>query len=190
MIIGLGHYSRTGKDVTANLICGFAARNGYASRRMSFADPLKAVCHSIFGRYGLKDRAYYEQHPEARDIPLPMLNNKTPVEIWVEFGTPCVRERFNTNTWRDMLLEEASFVPQFIVPVADLRFPNEAQGIRESGGKLVLVKRAGVEPRDTVADQALLGFTGWDYILENNGTVAELDLEVDKMMKYLLNMKG
>ena len=41
-----------------------------------------------------------------------------------------------------------------------------------------------------MADQALLGFTGWDYILENNGTVAELDLEVDKMMKYLLHMKG
>lgn len=186
MIIALGHYSRVGKDETANLLCGLAAAQGVRFGRISFADPLKSYCHQLYGRYGLGDRSYYEANPALRDVLIPECAGLTPVQVWVKVGNE-MRD-VNENVWVDPALEQAKlFNRDSIVAIPDLRYPNEVRRVREEGGLLVKVLRPGVEPRDTVADQALVNFHDWDYILNNDGTIADLHRKVAEMLEFFQN---
>ena len=182
MIIALGHYSRVGKDETANLLSALATAQGRKSARVSFADPLKTYCQQLYGKYGLGDRRYYEANPAEREIPLPHCGGLTPVELWVKVGND-MRE-INENVWVDPVIEQATMYSRdSIVAIPDLRYPNEVKRVREEGGLLVKVLRPGVEPRDTVADQALINFHDWDYILNNDGTIADLHRKVAEMLE-------
>src|ERR1035437_2708896 len=97
-IIGLGHYSRTGKDSFAN----YFLLHTPGAIKIPFAWKLKSITHDLYSWAGLREPEYYET-PEgalARDIVLPDLG-LTPVQVWVKFGTPAVREQVYDKTWID-----------------------------------------------------------------------------------------
>lgn len=172
-IIGLGHYSRTGKDTFANaLVEQVISREGTA-KKIPFAKKLKQVCHELYGWAGLQDMEYYDDpaNEHERDIVIPTLG-MTPVQIWVAMGTPAVRENVYQYTWIDYVLKTDHQCEVLVIP--DVRFPNEVEAIRKAGGKLIKIVRPGYGPRNTVADKALLGFTGWDYVLGQTGDINDL----------------
>jgi hypothetical protein len=133
-IIGLGHYSRTGKNTLANMIglelAGQAP--GMKVRIISFASKLKDICNQLYSWDGLRDEAFYETEEGAalRDIKLQTLN-MTPVEVWIAMGTPAVRENVYQNTWIDYALRGNDESDALII--TDVRFPNEVQAIRDLG---------------------------------------------------------
>ena len=98
----------------------------------------------------------------------------TPVEVWVAFGTKAVRNNVYDRTWLDYLLKSNLSTDVLIVP--DVRFPNEADAIKAAGGVAIKIVRPGYGPRKTVADRALLGYDGWDYVLGDGGTMESLNL--------------
>jgi len=173
IILGLGHYSRVGKDTIANYLVECLSE--YAPKmkvlKRSLAWKLKEITHELYGWAGLEGPQYYEDNGWAREVKLPALG-MTPVEVWVAFGTKAVRENVYDRTWLDYLLKTDFGVDVLIVP--DVRFPNEAEAIQAEGGKLVKVVRPGFGPRDTVADKALMGYTGWDYVAGAEGTMQSL----------------
>jgi hypothetical protein len=177
IIVGLGHYSRTGKDTFANALVDWIGRHSkLKAGKIPFAWKLKDICHQLYAWDGLREAAFYDT-PEGekfRDIKLPTIG-KTPVEIWVAMGTPAVREQVYMNTWIDYLLKSDHGLDVLVVP--DVRFPNEVAAIRELGGTCHKIVRPGYGPRDTVADKALLGFTGWDYIWGAHGDIDRLRVE-------------
>jgi hypothetical protein len=63
-----------------------------------------------------------------------------------------------------------------VLIVPDVRFPNEADAIKAAGGIAAKIVRPGYGPRKTVADRALLGYTGWDYVLGDRGSMDALRL--------------
>ena len=175
-IIGLGHYSRTGKDTFANaLVQDITNRSGGKTRikKIPFAWKLKDICHQLYAWDGLREAEFYDttEGEKFRDIKLPTIG-KTPVEIWVAMGTPAVREQVYSDTWIDYLLKSALGLDVLVIP--DVRFPNEVAAIRQMGGTLIKVVRPGYGPRPTVADRALIGWTGWDYVIGSSGRMAEL----------------
>ena len=173
-IIGFGHYSRTGKDTTANSLISALKSRGILAERRSFASELKYVCHYLYRHLGLREEAFYNvrENEYLRNVKLRKIN-MTPVEIWVAMGTPAVREQVYEDTWTDLaLLVNDPKVQVVICP--DTRFQNEVKAIRDRGGLLVKVVRPGIEPRDTVADQALVGFDGWDITIGESGDILEL----------------
>jgi hypothetical protein len=167
-IIGLGHYSRTGKDSLANYFVQFGRDLGLHIAKKSFASKLKEIAHDLYGWAGLKNEAYYNQpnREHERDVVLPALG-MTPVDIWVKLGTPAVREQVYDRTWIDYLLKTDHQLDVLVIP--DVRFPNEVEAIREQGGLLIKVVRGGYGPRNTVADMALNDYTGWDEIIGGGG---------------------
>lgn len=173
-VIGLGHYSRTGKDSFANYLLAALACPKIKAAKKSFAWKLKQVCYELYAWAGMREPEFYETPEGAtyRDIVLQAMG-KTPVQIWVDFGTPAVREQVYDRTWIDYLLKTDHGVEVLVVP--DVRFPNEVEAIRELGGTLIKVVRPGYGPRKTVADRALLGFTGWDYVIGSSGEMSELN---------------
>lgn len=172
-IIGLGHYSRTGKDTFANYLLDHLARLGVNARKMPFAWKLKQICHDLYAWDGLREPEFYET-PEGekfRDIPLPTIG-KTPVQLWVDMGTPAVRQNVYEDTWIDFVLRGDHGVDVLVVP--DCRFVNECAAIKGAGGTIIKVVRPGFGPRPTVADRALVGWDGWDFVFGGSGRLSEL----------------
>ncbi len=163
MIIGLGHYKRTGKNAFAKFLRD-ALQAHCQVRITSFASKLKQICHDLYGWAGLREESFYETEPGAslREVVLPDIG-KSPRQIWIDFGTPAVREHVYEPTWRDYILKQPSKCDVLII--TDVRFPNEAEGIKATGGKLIKIERPGYAPGLDVADQALIRYTGWDQIV-------------------------
>ncbi len=164
MIVGLGHYSRTGKDTFANYLIEECEKLGIKAIKQSFAWELKLVSHELYAWAGLREPEFYETEEGAalRNIKLPELN-MSPVEVWVALGTKAIRENVYDRTWLDYLLKKVVHADVLIIP--DVRFPNEAEAVKERGGWLIKIVRPGVEPRQTVADLALCDYRGWDDVI-------------------------
>ena len=168
-IIGLGHYSRVGKDTTADALVSALCNRWIPSKKRSFATSLKDVAHQLYGHLGLQRGWFYDQEHNAhlRDVKLPKVQ-KTPVQIWVELGM--AGRNIYGNTWIDLTLRDDCEV--LVIP--DVRFQNEVDAIKALGGKVVKVVRPGITPRDTVADKALADFVDWDDTVGESGEILEL----------------
>lgn len=55
-----------------------------------------------------------------------------------------------------------------VIIVPDIRFPEEAQMVKDVGGCLIKVERPGIPKYDDEADSALGGYTGWDLEFVND----------------------
>lgn len=174
-IIGIGHYSRTGKDTIANSMLASLGEHhsNLRAAKKPFAWKLKEISHDLYGWAGLEAPEFYEikENEYLRDAVLAPLG-LTPVEVWVAVGTPAMRQNVYDKTWIDYLLKSKHDLDLLIIP--DVRFPNEVAAVREAGGLLVKVVRPGYGPRPTVADRALVGFRGWDFVVGQSGSMDEL----------------
>lgn len=169
-IIGLGHYSRTGKDTLANAIISHSTR---PAKKIPFAWKLKQQSHELYAWAGLREPEFYDTPAgeKLRDVVLPALG-KTPVEIWVIVGN-MYRDKVYIGTWIDFVLRTDHQVDLLVIP--DVRYPNEVQALRTLGATLVKVVRPGFGPKDTVADKALLYYREWDYVVGASGDINELN---------------
>jgi hypothetical protein len=177
LFIGLGHYSRTGKDTFANYLTASLAERAPCLRvvKRSLAWKLKQITYDLYAWAGMQPPEHYETHEgeKDRDVVLPALG-MTPVQVWVAFGTKAVRNNVYDRTWLDYLLKVNHKADILIVP--DVRFPNEADAIKEASGITIKIVRPGYGPRKTVADRALLGYEGWDYVLGGRGSMEALNI--------------
>jgi len=185
-IIGIGHYSRTGKDTLCNYIISAAEQRGMTAERFAFADEVKRVSHLMYGWAGLREREHYDSEVggQRRRVKLP-LGNMTPVEIWVAGGNK-VRE-IHPDTWVEMFVRHARDCTADILVVTDVRFPNEGDCISMMGGTLVKTIFPGVRPLTTSSDNALLMWGGWDYIVGGSGELTEKMMFAERLVLALKN---
>lgn len=169
-IVAFGHKSRTGKDTATKLLIDYINKEypEIKVERRAFADAVKHSAYLLYRCHGLQPRQYYDENPEARALVLPGLNMDA-VEIWVAVGNK-VRDIY-PDTWVDIALLDCD---ADIVFISDLRYPNEADRVHQLGGKCVKLERDDASIRDTVADNALNNYHGWDRIMNNNSTPESL----------------
>ena len=67
--------------------------------------------------------------------------------------------------------------------ITDVRFHNEFDAIIDRNGFVVRVIRDGVV-NDSHASETTLDNRNFDYIINNNGTIEELEIEVKKMLQH------
>jgi hypothetical protein len=171
-IIAFGHQKRVGKDTAAQFVSTYLRVEQGIKRvkKAGFADKLKDVCHQLYGWAGLKDKDFYEQ-PEnfhLKEVVLPAIG-KTPRQIWISFGNE-VKAATYYNTWLDYLLKHTT--ADWLI-VSDMRFPNEADYIREIGGIVVKVTRPSVPHMPDAADDPLLNYQNWSAHIINDGSLAD-----------------
>lgn len=112
LIVGFGNKARHGKDTVAGLVhCALPAE----TKVYSFGAALKAVAR-VFGMKG-KDGTVLQA-----------------------LGTEVFR-RINPNVWVDVLNEQIDEEKPRVALIPDVRFPNEADFVRRSGGILIRVRR-------------------------------------------------
>jgi hypothetical protein len=180
-ILAFGHKSRTGKDTATKALIEYFNKE-YPSikvERRAFADAVKNISYLLYRCHGLKTRQHYDEHPEDRSKILPVLGMDA-VEVWVAIGNK-IRDIYK-ETWVDIALLDCD---ADIIIVSDLRYPNEAKRIHELRGVCVKIERDDAQIRDTIADNALNGYTSWDEILQNNSTPEALNQQLISLINKL-----
>ena len=143
----------------------------------------------MYGWAGLREPEFYESREgeQYREVVLPKIG-KSPRQIWIDMGTKAVRRHVYEPTWLDYLLKGQHNLDVMVIP--DVRFPNEAEAIRKSGGVLIKVVRPGYGPGPDVADRALLGYDGWDYVIGGDAgsseSLARLRVWADRFARWLV----
>ena len=114
----------------------------------------------------------------------------TPRLILQLFGTDCMRNGYFDGIWVSLVKQKIIDYPDTNWVIPDVRFPNEAKMILETGGQVWRVRRGidpmwfrvyqdiGVEPKDVHPSEWAWANTHFDVIIENNGTLEELKSQV------------
>lgn len=167
MIIGLGHYNCVGKDTFADLLIEriHVLQPERYARKRAFAYEIKAIAHQLFYPHGLEGPEFYEEsgNRAEKDELLPELG-KTPRQLWLDLGE-AVREKVHPRAWVDALLWHIS--DDEVTIITDVRCREEADAIRQRGGKLIRVIRPGIMPKTGIELQ--LNDYGWDFGVRNIG---------------------
>lgn len=137
MIVGLTGYKGSGKDTAADYLVEV-----HGFRKVAYADPLKDSVSALFDI----DRTDIEEWKNDPDIHVTITRTPSFKNIILErrfsfreflqrYGTEAHREIFGEDFWIKQFRALASSDDKRLV-IPDVRFRNEAQLIRESGGHL------------------------------------------------------
>lgn len=175
MFIGLGHYSRTGKDTFANFLVTELKRRGVKAVKQPLAWKLKQVAYDLYKWAGHMSPEFYEtiEGEKLRHVKLEPLG-LTPVELWVRLGTNAVRDNVYTDTWAKYVTEK-DYGNAKVVIVPDVRFKSEVRLLKQHASHLIKVVRPGFKPLNTKADMDLAGDYDWyDDIIGETGRAEDL----------------
>ena len=188
MLIGLVGLIGSGKDTVAERL---VTHHGY--KRDSFAKSLKDAVSSMFNwdRDMLEGNTTSSRH--WREQPDKFWSEKmgkevTPRLILQQFGTEVMRGQMYDGIWVDSVI--GRYKGENTV-ISDTRFQNEIKTIKAHGGKILLVKRGELPTREEMQKQGAhrsewdwMG-SEFDYIIENNGTLTQLNVKIDKLNHQL-----
>lgn len=209
MIIGVCGFIGSGKDTVADYLVNFHEfrRDSFAS---TLKDAVAAVFgwdRELLEGRTKEAREWREQVDPwwSTRLNMPNLTPRLVLQLW---GTEVCRKRFHDDIWIASLENKLRNSKDNIV-ISDCRFPNEIKSIKEAGGKVVRVVR-GPEPLwyehaiNYNAGQHRIGWalgkhyleennihaseyswvgTEFDYILDNNGSIEDLYLQVKSLLQ-------
>ena len=120
-------------------------------------------------------------------------NGLTPRKILQLLGTEAGRQIIHPNIWVNALFADYRSDDNWII--TDVRFPNESKAIKDRGGIMIRVNRLTEEEKNSAykaragrpnnaiglifkdehaSETALDDYDGFDYVIENDGTVQDL----------------
>lgn len=173
MIIGISGKAGSGKDTLA-----FFIEERSEARILHFADPLKmAVCTMA----GLSYDDVYTQ--EGKQHTIDWLDGITVRELLQKVGT-AVRNEIHPEFWIRRLLESSKNSKATLL-VPDVRFPNEADAIKNAGGFLIRLERNGAGAGNHISETALDNYDKWDMVIQNNYDLDYLKDQAKNIIKLL-----
>jgi hypothetical protein len=181
LLIGLSGKAGSGKSTVGDYLTG---AHGY--EQFAFAEALKEVVGLAFG---FEEEQLYGRRKEAVDPRWGV----SPRWCMQWLGTEVLRARW-PQIWiyhlRREILDFLSVNGQHPVVVTDVRFQDEAEALKRIGGVLVRLRRdqeQRIEACATgfpehISETDLDGWKGWDYVIQNNGSLQDLADWVEVML--------
>jgi hypothetical protein len=184
LIIGFGHKARNGKDEAIKAI--MAATPDASVKRYGFGDALKNEVNvavegaiSIYRTTGpgtVQDvmrtlccemaGVAFDADPPMDDPLCPYGKQRALLQWW---GTEFRRAK-DPDYWVKKTMQQIAEDAPDVALICDLRFPNEAEGIRAAGGYIVRVRRMGYvsDVPQHVSETALDGYgpMSWDACID------------------------
>ena len=192
-LIGVTGRAGAGKDSTCNMAVQLLAENTkYSGVRIALADPLKDACYSIFGvALGLPHHTFDGTQAE-KNADIEAIPGWSGRKIAQHIGTEGFRFIY-PDIWTDLVYARAKgylnsgFTAVF---VSDVRFINEAEYIQSKGGIIVRVSRPAADEGENQgikghASEAETGLIKADYVLDNSGTLDDLNDKVRNLLCQL-----
>lgn len=173
-IIGVAGPARSGKDTVGDYLLG--SRHGYQS--YSFAQPMKDMICIMLG----KSEDWINEHKEE------MMENigASPRKMLQTLGTDWGRDMIHKDIWMMLgliFINNCRSSGIDGVVITDVRFDNEAEMIRKSGGVICHINRpGGPEVRDHASELGII-HQATDFHIVNDGTIDDLHQEVEHLME-------
>ena len=179
MIIGLTGYAQSGKDTVAKILV-----ENYGFTRIAFADKIREFLYetnpmfdSIAGEpIFVKAKVDRDGWEDAKQSPH--------IRRLLQNSGVAARKVFGEDFWVKQALRGISFEGNYVI--TDVRFENEADAIKFSGGYIWRIKRSGVDAvNNHVSEHEMDGYPV-DQIFTNNGTIDDLGTLLKSRMQGLL----
>jgi hypothetical protein len=192
MIIGISGKIGSGKDTLSVVINYLADKSApdsfnrweqpveeFTYKNKKYAENLKCMVCFLIGcnRIDLEDREFKEKELGEE------WDGLTPRKILQLLGTEAGREIIHPNIWVNSLFADYTTDSNWII--TDVRFPNEAQAIKDRGGIVLRIERPGGESHcgGAHASETALDDYDFDIVINNDGTIEEL---IDKVKQLNL----
>lgn len=184
ILVGLGHTAQVGKDTAAEVLID---KLGF--ERVSIADMIRKFMEEInpiieMDRDGNVVRVMDALEAEE-------MRGSTRAEAWetIRREYPEVRpfqqevgrtsrKMFGSDVWVNPLDEYLQDSDHRRFVLTDVRFPSEVALVRSFDGPVIKVTRPDTPPLEHETDLALADYEGWDEVLDNNGTVEEIQYKL------------
>lgn len=171
-MIGVAGRARSGKDT---IVRHLVANYGYVQQ--SFAEPLrKFVCELV----GIDRRALdYVKEDVVKWL------GKSPRQMLQTLGTEWGRSMVNENIWILVGMDSAERTQRHAgkpSAFSDVRFENEADAIRQRGGRIIHVVRPDALEVAAHVSEAGVPRHESDIVIVNDGSLVELYATVDEIM--------
>ena len=191
MLIGVVGLIGSGKGTVSDRL-----EQKHNFRKDSFARSLKDAVSSMFNWNREMLEGKTDDSRAWRETPDKFWSEKFSKEVtprWVlqYFGTEVMRQGMHDAIWIDSCLARYKGEPTVI---SDTRFENEIKTIRESGGKIILVKRGqdpdwftsyvegNIMPTGIHSSEFAWAKSDFDYVIRNDGTLEELYSQIDDLI--------
>ena len=179
MIIGISGKAGSGKDTAAKMLEVLYANpdisyEDFANRRyknfadiqvVHFADILKETVQTLFG---IGEWETNTQEGKKKTIGW---IGKTVRELLQGVGQG-LRDAIDPDLWVKALFANTECWSNYII--ADVRYPNELEAIKERDGVLIRIDRKNAGAGNHSSETALDDYREWDFYIENNGSLEEL----------------
>lgn len=172
-IIGLLGPAGSGKDTVREIL----AKHGYYG--LAFADPIREMLKPLLLACGV-DLSYMTAR-HLKEQPMPVLGvsyRQLAQTLGTEWGRaqgPDFWLRIAAASMMEVSI--STFGPPLFV-ISDVRFPNEAEWIRNLGGQVWRIDRPGVAPVREHTSETLVETITPDFVLDNNGSLDDLPVAV------------
>lgn len=195
MIIGVNGFKGSGKDTIGDYL-----QQEYGFERKSFAAKLKESAAAIWEIDPIKWEDW-KNDPNMR-VMIYRADPFDPIEVSYEgeeqdyyantisvrtflqrYGTEAHRDVFGSDFWVDYGLKGIN--PNKGYVFTDARFENELAAIKEKGGYNIRVVRGEDKSDDTHVSEVAPPPHLIDYQIENNGTIYDLQREVDEFFEFI-----
>jgi len=203
MIIGLSGYSSVGKDTVGKMIC----ESDHIWEIKKFAGKLKIIASLLTGIpvQDFEDQEFkktnlgsdwdvvnvYKKFLPVGSRTIEETHQMSVREFLQLLGTDAMRDHLHPNVWVNALF--ADYKPEKMSErspsnwvITDVRFPNEAQAIKNRGGIIIRVDRPGYIPINNHPSETALDDWNFDYKILNASDIESLQLTIDVVLKQIL----
>ncbi len=177
-VIAFFGYKGCGKSEATNLLV-----EGYGYTCHSFAGPLKRMLQAL----GLTEAQLWG---DQKEVASELLGGATPrwamQSLGTEWGRNLIASDLWTNAWNHSM-------PEGLVTVDDLRFPNEAVIIKLLGGTIIKIERPGLDVDPTHESEKYVDDVEAippDMTIVNDGTLDQFQAKVTLMQAHVMNLRS
>ncbi|WLA44119.1 hypothetical protein QNJ95_22870 [Bradyrhizobium elkanii] len=192
-VVGLAGFAQSGKTTAALYL-----EKKYGIRRKHIAEPLRAMLAVLLQANGMSSdeiTRYLEGDLKEQVIPcLGVTSRYAQITIGTEWGRELISQDLWANTWGRGIADGESVMNDSV------RFPNEAEAIRQLGGVVVMIKRPGTKPAKFkwgklgeflydklgllwgVHDSERIDRIKPDFIIHNDSGIDQLQADLDAAM--------
>jgi len=172
MLIGISGSAGAGKDTLAEYLW-----RTHTFTRIAFADPMKRATQAIFG---LSDEQTWSR--DLKEISIPYWG-LSPRRMFQMVGTDAMQGTFGRDVWlKRWKLSYEMVKDSENVVVPDVRFPQEAELIRELGGYIIQLNRKCENGLDAEAkahvSEAGISVKYLDFVLHNDSSIDDMCLQM------------
>ena len=171
VLIGFAGPKSCGKTTAARMLGDMKS-----TTILSFAAPMKKCLMDLFGF--TEDQMYTYEGKEAVDPRYGV----SPRTVMQQFGTEFIRTTV-PDLWCILMSQAIEDCDSDVIAIDDLRFEDEAELVGNMGGTVVHIQGRG-EIGEHKSEQGL-DIWNTDLILDNSGSLQDLQEEVSKLLRCL-----